>query len=114
MAVVAGATTVKFSTLSYYPLTGYPAMPLSCIFTVAVPNGDLLSTYDINLKTSPLPKPWTGDLPGSTTTAYGDLQEAALALPSGVGGEILFDVYRICAQPGGPAQGLIVDDLRVE
>ena len=81
------------------------------MFTVAVPNGDLLSTYDINLKTSPLPNPWTGDLPGSTNNAYGDLQEAELALPSGASGEILFDVYRICAEP---ASGLIIDNLRVE
>jgi len=83
-------------------------------FTVAVPNGDLLSTYDIDLKTSPLPKPWTGDLPGSTSNAYGDLQEAELALPSGASDEILFDIYRICAEPGGPTPGLLIDDLRVE
>ena len=115
MAVGAGATTVKFSTLSYRSLTGYPVtMPYSYMFTVAVPNGDLLSTYDINLKTSPLPKPWTGDLPGSTSNAYGDLQESELALPSGASGEILFDIYRLCAQPGGPAPGLIIDNLRIE
>jgi hypothetical protein len=43
MAVAAGATTVKFSTLSYHALTGYPVtMPFSYIFTVAIPNGNLL------------------------------------------------------------------------
>lgn len=115
MAVAAGATTVKLSTLSYRALTGYPVtMPFSYIFTVAIPNGNLLSTYDSNLKTSPLPNPWTGDLPGSTSNAYGDLQEASLALPSGANGEILFDIVRICAQPGGPMPGLIIDNLRVE
>ena len=115
MAVGAGATTVKLSTLSYRSLTGYPA-PNSYAyeFTVAVPNGDRLSTYDVNLKTQPSPKPWTGDLPGSTNYAYGDLQGAELALPSGASGEILFDIYRICAQPAAPAPGLIIDDLRVE
>ena len=115
MAVAAGATTVKFSTLSYSALTGYPGMTsLSYIFTVAIPNGNLLSTYDTNLRTGPLPSPWTGDLPGSTSNAYGDLQEASLALPSGANGEILFDIMRICAQPAGPAPGLIIDNLRVE
>jgi hypothetical protein len=115
MAVGAGATTVKFSTLSYRSLTGFSITnPYAYMFTVAVPNGDLLRTYDINLKTSPLPKPWTGDLPGSTTNVYGDLQEAELALPSGASGEILFDIYRLCAEPVSPAPGLIIDNLRVE
>jgi hypothetical protein len=81
------------------------------MFTVAVPNGDLLSTWDINLKTSSLPNPWTGDLPGSTSNAYGDLQEAELALPIGASGEILFDVERLCTNS---ASGLIIDNLRVE
>jgi hypothetical protein len=112
MAVGVGATAVKFSILSYHSLTGYPVtIPPSYMFTVAVPNGDLLSTWDINLKTSPLPNPWTGDLPGSTSNAYGDLQEAELALPSGASGEILFDVERLCTNS---ASGLIIDNLRVE
>jgi hypothetical protein len=53
-------------------------------------------------------------LPGSANNAYDDLQEAALALPSGASGEILFDIYRVCAEPGGPAPGMIIDNLRIE
>jgi hypothetical protein len=112
MAVGVGATAVKFSILSYHSLTGYPVtIPPSYMFTVAVPNGDSLSTWDINLKTSALPNPWTGALPGSTSNAFGDLQEAELALPSGASGEILFDVERLCTNS---APGLIIDNLRVE
>jgi hypothetical protein len=114
MAVPAGATTVKFSYLTYHEKTEYFGWNPSYFFTVAVPNGEALLSYDYNLKPSPLPNPWTGALPGSPDNVYGNLQEAALPIPSGANGEILFDIERPCPQPSGPPEGMIVDNLRVE
>jgi hypothetical protein len=114
LAVKTGATSVKFAFMTYRPKTSMETPTTAYSFTVAVPNGAAESTYDYRLKTAPLPKPWTGDPPGSDVNTYSDLLEAQLPLPSDTGSEILFDMLGFCAQPGPPPPGLIIDSLRVE
>lgn len=114
LAVPSGATSVKVAFMTYRPRSGWGQSSYAYTFTVAVPNGAAVSTYDFNLATTPLPKPWADNPPGGDTNTYGDLLEAQLPLPAGVGKEVLFDVARICAQPAPPAPGIIIDNLRVE
>jgi hypothetical protein len=66
------------------------------------------------LKGTPLPKPWSGPLPGADVNTYGDLVQFELALPEGAHGEIILDLYRQCTEPMLPGDGLVIDDVRVE
>jgi hypothetical protein len=115
LSVKAGATSVKLSFITYQAKSGWAAgWSYSHYFTVAVPNGSAVSTMIGNLKTTPLSKPWTGDAPGSDVNSYGDLLEAQLPLPPDTDGEVMLDILAICAQPGPPPPGIIIDDVRVE
>jgi hypothetical protein len=114
LAVPTGAASVKLAFMVYRSKSGWGYPSLLYNFTVAVPNGAAVSTWDSQLKTTPLPKPWTGDPPGSDLYTYGDLLEAEMPLPPGTGSEVMFDVDRTCAEPGGPPPGIIIDSLRVE
>lgn len=112
----AGASRVKLSFITYQAKSGGwgSGWGYSYYFTVAVPNGTAVSTANGNLKTTPLAKPWTGDPPGSDVNTYGDLLETQLPLPPDTSGEVMLDILSICAQPGPPPPGIIIDDVRVE
>jgi hypothetical protein len=114
LAVPTGAANVRFAFMVYRSKSGwgYPSLLYHC--AVAVPTGAAVATWDSQLTTTPLPKPWTGDPPGSDLYTYGDLLEAEMPLPPGAGNEVMFDVVRTCAEPGGPPPGIIIDSLRVE
>jgi hypothetical protein len=114
LAVPTGAASVKFAFMVYRLKSGWGSPSLLYNFAVAVPDGAAVSTWDFQLKTTPLPKPWTGDPPGSDLNIYGDLLEAEMPLPPGTSSEVMFDIVRTCAEPGGPPPGIIIDSLRVE
>lgn len=115
MAVPSGATAVKLSYLAYAtaPATPYSGTPsdYGYSFVVAVPNG---SVGQAPMERTPLPSPWPGSLPGSSTYAFGSLTQGQLALPPDAHGEVIFDLSRHCMEPPTSIAGLILDDLRVE
>ncbi len=113
LAATSAAKAVKFSSLTYHLKNDDLAGGFA--FTTAVPHGELLQNNSGAAKSTVLPKPWTGDLPGSTTYTFGDLKEVTLPVPSGVSDEIIFDIQMIaCGTGASPFHGLIIDDLRVE
>jgi hypothetical protein len=113
LAASSGATAVKFSCLTYQRKNDGLAGGFT--FTSAVPHGGLVRVNEGVAKTTLLPKPWTGDLPGSQVNLYGDLKQIEVPVPTGVSNEIIFDIQMIrCGTGASPFHGLIIDELRVE
>jgi len=113
LAVTPTAKAVKVSALSYRSSKSTPFMGW---LRLAVPSGAVsdFGMYGMIAKATPLPSPWAGTLPGADVNTYGELTQVELPLPDGVAGEVIFDLYRFCVEPGLPGDGIILDDLRVE
>lgn len=113
LAVAPTAKTVKLSALSYR--SSYSA-PFVGWLRLAVPNGAVsdFGMYGMTSKATSQPNPWSGPLPGADVNTYGDLTRVELPLPAGTAGEVIFDLYRFCMEPGLPGDGIIIDELRVE
>lgn len=111
LAVPAGAKTIKFSYLTYWPNIGSPSSVFPYRLAVATPNGVVTRRDLADVDARPLSSPWPSPLPGSADNSYSDLKQLELPLPVGTGQEVIFDI----AQPAfGTSDGLVIDDLRIE
>lgn len=116
LAVGPAAKAVKLSVLSYSSGMA-TAGPFNGWLRLAVPNGavaDLGSYWILSKDAKPLPSPWSGALPGSSSNKYGALSQLEFALPPGTGAEVIVDLYRPCTEPMLTGEGVVLDDLRVE
>lgn len=114
LAVATGAQAVRLRALSYQPKSS-TLTPFDARLRLAVPNG-AVSDFDRYWSLGGVALPASGPiaLPANSDFNYGDLKEYTFALPPGIGGEVIVDIFRPCWEPMFAGDGLIIDDLRVE
>ena len=115
-ARLAVGPTAKVVKVSVLPYRSSHTGPFMAQMKLAVPNGAVsdFGAYWSSSNATPLPSPWSGPLPGASQNTYGDLAQIELALPAGIGKEVIVDIRRPCFEAGLPGDGLVIDDLRVE